>query len=667
MPVIIGGNSIRPAPQVTFQVGHDRTGDGRMLGNTVRATLRGTIVTDKVDDTDTPHTIETKLATVLAKQQQLRDWFAADGVWLEVQGWDGSAPTKFMVQNVESIEFDPGLWVERCDYTIELSGQSFADGNANTDHVESATESWQFEEAEGPHTYRGTHTVQVKGKKTFNAEGTFDKAAWQYAKTFAISMLGLDWTTTKTPWSAMAGSDMWTGSSVLPDASTPYNRVVTESIDELEGTYAVTETFFISNGPYWEEYTVSTRKVTDDPTMTLTVGLNGTIHGLTTSMHDPEGKTANAIARWLTVKTLLLTRAQSYVIGSITLNANPSSISYDYNTTEGTVSYQYEYNDRKLTNDTFEFYNVAMQTGVEDSHTLVTVEGTITGVRYGGDVDPGLKFTRARAQWELVKLTLLARAIAESGITDLKPFPVSANVTPNAQDGSMNYSYSFDNRNPEGVRHEFVVSKRYSREDGRTLVSIDGTVTGLRTIAADHDYPFTTYDPNERYAAALAYYQGISGNLFGLIGNYVDASKVNPQPYTTAVGHNQYGGQVTYQLEFNSIPAPCIAGALSENITVTDDAAVPVVAVIPVMGRAKGPVIQNMGTVREKRRSVTIEIVMPVDMSTDICGSSSMTPPLTVDISPYAPSGSPVYLETDQTQWSPSTGHFLRQCSWLFE
>lgn len=664
MPVIIDGHSIRPAPPVSFQITHNRTGDGRFLSTTVQATLRGTIVTDKTDDTVVYHGIDEKLATVLAKQRQLRDWFR-EGAWFEVQGYDGSAPVKFRVVSVDSIDFAEGNWVDRCDYTIQLTGQGFSDDAADVFHVESAAENWQFEEGEGPHTYRVTHTLSAKGRTTYDND-TPTYPAWQYARTFVWAHLGLDWTTRESPYSPLAGSDLWSQLALQPDSSGVYNRAVNESIDELDGTYSVTETFFVAGGPAWEEYTMTVRNVADDPTMTVSVALNGTVHGLTTQMHDPEGKYANAVLQWNTVRSLLYARAQAAMPNGVTLTAQPSSLNVDHNPNEGTVSYQYEYNDRHLVNDTYEFYNVSMQTGDEDSHTSVTIEGTVTGVRYVSDADPTLKFTRANAQWELVKLTLLSRAITESGIADLKPFPTSASVTPNKQDGSLSYSYTFTNQNPQSVRHEFTVETRYSREDGRTVVSVNGTVTGLRTIDRASDYPFRAYSPSERYDNALAYYNGMSGNIFGLVSTYVDTSKVNPRAYTTSVAHNQYAGTVSYTAEYNSLPLPCVSGALSENITITDDSATQVIAIIPVLGRAKGPVIQDIGTVKERRRGVTIEVVMPVDTNTRICDPSAASAP-SIDISPYAPAGNPVYLEQDQTQWSPTNGHYTRQVSWIYE
>jgi hypothetical protein len=663
MPVIYGTTSLRPAPQVSLANSYQTLGDGRFVGSTVTATLKGTIVADKLADTDTPHAIEQKLTTIIQKQADLRKVFSLDGLWFEIQGYDGSAPVKF-IAIVDSIEFAEGQWVDKCDYTVVLHGETVAGEEGEANHIESASESWQYEEADGLHTYRASHTLQAKGKTYYESGGgTVTKKAWEWAKDFVVNKLTLDWGGVNASWSPKAGKEIFETGAIQPENSLlPFNRVITQNVDEDEGTYNVTENFFLSTTPYWEEYTVSSRKDFANPQTSNLVSINGVIHGLATGLHNPESKLVNSQARWLTVKTLLYSRASAYAPG-ITLNVKHTSQSVEFNVNEGTVSYNFEWNDRLLTY--FEFYNVAMQTSMEDSKTTVTVDGSIIGERYFDDPYPTdllVRYNRALVQWNISKLLIFTRALTDSGITDLQPFPVSATMTPNKQDGAITYSYVFDNRIPQSVRHDYTVSTHYSREDGRTVISIDGTITGLRL--ASPTIPFGINTPLERYSNANSFFGGISGSLIGLASTYIDVSKVNPLPFGKTVSHVPNSGQLTYQYEFNSNPLPCVAGSLSENITVTDDAATPVIAIISVLGRQKGPVMQQIGTVKEKRRSVSIEVVMPVDFTTNIC--SAVIPPA-IDISAYAPTGNPVYLEQDQTQWSPSSGHLSRTVAWIYE
>lgn len=665
MPVIYGGNSIRPAPKVRLSRSNNESSDGRKLGTTIQATLTGTITATKTNDTETAIAIESRLSTILQKQEALREVFATDGQLLEIQGYDGSAPIKFNAL-VKSIDFDEGLWVDVSNYTVVLEGYYFAGEEWSGDpYIESASENWSFEEAEGPHTYRAVHTLNAKGKTVYDADGNLSTPAWQRAKDFVVNQLGLGWNTTETPWSTTAGSTLAADSSVALDASTPYNRIISETLDEFEGTYGVTETFFVSANPYWEEYTVSVRRVTDERFFGTAASIQGTIHGLYVNLHDIETKLVNAKARWVALQPMLLSRVQAYVPSGVTLNSHPVTATSDMNYNEGTVTYAYEFNDRTITNDTLETYNVSMQTSSEDNRTTVTIEGSIHGQQYQDEnFSLDIRYNRALAQWNIVKLLLFSRCVNETAIADLRAFPVSASMTPNKDDGSIQYSFSFDNRIPETVRDEFTVSTRFSREDGRTYVTIEGTITGYRSASATN--PFVANSAFERYDNALSYWNSIESNLLGLAATYVDTSLVNPTPYSKQVNHIPRGGQLTYTYEYNSIPAPCYNGSLSEIITITDEAATKVIAVVPVLGRAAGPVLQDTGTVKEKRRSVTIEIVMPVSGTISTCSASSNPAPV-VDITSYAPSGSLVYLEQDQSSWSPTSGHFSRQASWIYQ
>src|SRR5947209_1750749 len=164
MPVIYDNQEVRPVQTINVANTYQNLGDGRRIGNTITATVHGTIVATKVGDVETPINIENRLSTILQKQKQIRSIFANDGRWFEVQGWDGTPPTKF-VAIVDSIEFGEGPWIETCPYSVTLHGETEAgEEPIENNHIESANESWQFEEGEGPHTYRATHNVQAKGK-----------------------------------------------------------------------------------------------------------------------------------------------------------------------------------------------------------------------------------------------------------------------------------------------------------------------------------------------------------------------------------------------------------------------------------------------------------------------------------------------------------------------
>jgi hypothetical protein len=644
---------------VRFNTEKQELPDGRLLSSVVTATLTGELAAQSNGEAVTPLTIEARLSTILRKQEALRDIFSVDGRLFEVQGWDGTEPVKFNAK-VRSIEFGEGPWVDVCPYTVVLEGEDFSGENADNPHVAEASESWSFEEAEAPHTYRVSHEVSATGKAVYDADGSITVAAWENAKAFVQGKLGLDWTATNAIWSPKSGQDLAGESAVQPDALTPFNRVVAETLNETAGTYQVTETFVLSANPYTEAYTVQTRRVTDQPGTYVVVSISGSIQGLFTELHDNEAKLANALAAWDTIQDLLITRATVYA--GAALNARPTVAQSEANPRDGTVSYTYEYSDRSLVNDTFESYQVEAQAGIEDGTTTVTINGSVAGQHYADD-PPGTDFfQRALDQWNSSsKLALFARCVADSGVNDLRPFPVSATMTPNRLEGTITYSYAYSNRVPETVKNEYSVERRTSREDGRTVIVVSGTLTGLRSASPTN--PFAANDLLERYDNARAYWDGMKEGLLGLAATYLSVAGVQPLAYQTTESHLPPQGQITYSYEFNSTPLAITPGALSESVNVSDDDAIPLIAVFPIPGSGSaGPVIQDLNAVSEKKRSVTISIVMPPSANlTDINGYP------VVDISPYVPSGTSVKKTGDNRQWDPVQGRFVRTVSWIYK
>ena len=80
--------------------------------------------------------------------------------------------------------------------------------------------------------------------------------------------------------------------------------------------------------------------------------------------------------------------------------------------------------------------------------------------------------------------------------------------------------------------------------------------------------------------------------------------------------------EITYSLEFNDRPYNYFTGVLSENISVNDTYPGDVFAVIPVMGRKTGPILQYIQGRTEYKRSINIELLLDY---TDIPYSSERT------------------------------------------
>ena len=230
-------------------------------------------------------------------------------------------------------------------------------------------------------------------------------------------------------------------------------------------------------------------------------------------------------------------------------------------------------------------------------------------------------------------------------------------------------------------------------------VSIDGNIKGLteyspsgfggsdgNTSGGGSD-PTTL--PSGAYDNALGKYNLISNSgLFGVgsdvykRANNSVAVELNSQPKSVSLGTNAYTGEVTYNLQFDNRPTNIISGVLAESISVNDTYPGDVFAVIPVIGRATGPVLQYIGGRTEYKRDVSINLTM--DYTKIPYGSQrndlllkkpSVVQPtanqLGALLSELSPAGEPgirkYFLSPPSESWNPKEGTYSFNVSWTYE
>lgn len=156
-------------------------------------------------------------------------------------------------------------------------------------------------------------------------------------------------------------------------------------------------------------------------------------------------------------------------------------------------------------------------------------------------------------------------------------------------------------------------------------VKIDGTITGLSDM---HPRTYSAIDinyfneNNTPYAKAINKYNNISNNgLFGFNSilynrasnacSYVENIHLNAEPLSVSIGSNENAGTITYSLEFDNRPTNVFGDSvLFENISVSDNYPGDVFAIIPVIGRQTGPILQYIKGRTEYSRSVNIELIL---------------------------------------------------------
>jgi len=353
------GNLLQPAPFVSVSKQFQKSENGESVGTLFNLTIQGTIVAFKgspdsagdfwtVSGSPADETIaaNARLKAIIRKEEAIRDLFSNEGKSLEFQSLDGSQPMKCNPR-ILSVEFPEGTWYDRVPYTIVceadivyINGTALGEDDF-TEFISSATETWAFETSEDqqedleqPRTYRMTHTVEAQGKRFYDETGTLEKEAWQQAQDWVLPKLGFDATVA-----------LSAGVNNLPDYYQGLNHVRSENTNKQGGNYSVTESWIVSSGTALETFDVST--VESDNDGTINVSINGQVTGLeerdsdlqlTTSKYD------NAVTKFAIVEPLIQGRASSYS-GAI-LHPTPINTTVGRNPNTGTISYNYEYNDR---------------------------------------------------------------------------------------------------------------------------------------------------------------------------------------------------------------------------------------------------------------------------------------------------------------------------------
>jgi hypothetical protein len=368
--------------------------------------------------------IGNRLGSILEKQNAIRSLFAVDGHRMELLSIDGNEPLMVFYPTVQSVSFEEGIYVDICRYTVSLRAEFLldkddkiiSDGLTHLNRepteppdlvngqypttgyfgdsgrkllethiaevgglVEDFSDSWSIEEeANGitvdPYgvrpentikTYRLTRNLSATGKTIHGPQGGVNKRweAWEQAQGFIRKRLSDEY-----PSIPPSGTNKYFASgfiNIAQNAYGGYNHSRSESIDKTNGTYSVSETWLLSSGTAYENYSLSLSSSSDSTTQT--VSINGTIKGL--SSIPPSGTIfggnftdgrntpyENATIKYnevtgnggFGVTSHIYKRVQN--VTPVTINPTPKSISVGVNEFTGEITYDIQFDSRPLAN-----------------------------------------------------------------------------------------------------------------------------------------------------------------------------------------------------------------------------------------------------------------------------------------------------------------------------
>jgi hypothetical protein len=280
----------------------------------------------------------------------------------------------------------------------------------------------------------------------------------------------------------------------------------------------------------------------------------------------------------------------------------------------------------------------------------------------------------------LSKIGLNSNIISSSGINNLPSYYKGLNHVRNENIDKQggNYSVTENWVLASGYATEtFSVNISNELESQYKTVSIEGSVNGYE----ERDGNLNIL--SSKWENAYNKYASISGVMF-IRAQQFSGMSLNIVPLSETVGHNPIQGTIDYSFEYNGRPMNIIDGAKSESIVINDNIGGQLFASVFVLGRLRGPVLQDLNTKPANTRSLSIEIVVPAPYytdnsistvkglinskkpSSDALYSASITNVINA-ANPLNNGFTTVFQSQPQESWDFKEGRYSYQCEWTYE
>lgn len=689
MPVLLGNQYLIPAPLFTINKQINFHPDGRPLNHIYNISLDGTLLpthgspsstgwnTDGFPAVQTSITsFDAKFSSLMTKQEYLREYLSTSG--LKLTYLSETAAGVSLYPKLVSIDFTPGTWVIKSDYSIKLQSDNLSyieSGNDISDtkniiydtaysglNLVSLSDSYQIRERDdGLDILEITRNLSSTASFIASGEGPMP---WQNARTAVGIRIS------EIPFESGIINILPTGSTLLTSGYLG-NLVEEESIDQLGGTYSLSQRYLFSYTNYIETRTISKNiaqnLLGDGGPVVESITVNGSITGLDVD-NISANKLTNASGYWNTL---------SGTIGDLVgANGDPVSYSVNINPNAGIIDYSYQF-----VNNSGIFYKHSYDVSTNYNNSefpTVTINGNIEGYTpdslYSGTGPNYTKFDNAVTGWLAVSGTLKTLAFAYPALTPsgglFSNNPLSQTITFNKANGTINYNLVFAYTSGTNVNYQNNYTIDLSTENAshynlaglNCVASIQGTVVGLQTGG----------DPNSKIENARTGWNTIKSSLYTLVNNEysllgtgvpVLGSGFNRR----SVGINSQAGTISYTAAFNNAPPTSNNLIAIEDISVEENNATDLFAVQNIPGLLSGPIIQNIQTVSERRRNININFTLYPKPTSPFYWSyndkSTIDSIASGIVSGLVPSGTRTvnyWFGGDSISWNPKGGLYSR-------
>ena len=424
-PFIFDSKKGFPAPTVSIDVDHIRTGPGDYISSQQTINLEGVCYVGKmVDQNDSrdyydlnPNEKSESIVDLIGKAQELETAISSRNNSLLVVGMSNIQNIPFLVSGnakLEEINFNENEnnWTNTIDYSIVFKIYVSGTGSplinpSSFAYVDSVTDNYSLEPMYDNQyiynnkyypTYKLTRNIGAVGKRVTSASGSL-----YHAK---------KWVVDRDQWKPLTGI-------LDPTVFSLYNHERSVNFSEVEGSYSITDTCIAKSGDPWiENFTMS---FDVDDKFKRTISINGTVQGLAPAFPLYNKSDLNIYENNMLV--------------------NPSGKLDLYPTATGLSGTPGGYADPNIvTRDNINMKRVKYQNAVSGYRQIV---------------DSGIVFSRAK-EYDLLSQNLITDNFHGKKSFDnyknkaLNSIPLSINDAMYPFEGKINYSATYDTR-PIGV------------------------------------------------------------------------------------------------------------------------------------------------------------------------------------------------------------------------
>lgn len=567
------------------------------LGTRNRLTFNGVLLPDLpalsgVDD------YATCLELLDRKSDQLRDALNEDRGNLLIVDASGY-PMLSVYPKITSFDFPESQMTRRRDYTIAFEYDSDFNDECK---IDTYSESWDFA-SQDDDTISVSHTINAVGLPDMPAA----TGALENAKAFVLPRVNvLD----KSKSSFL--TTPYVSSLVDVQNLTEYNHTRSESVDDVQGSYQISESWTMASGAYKDDRTVEINTVLDEfGTLVDTITMNGTVVGygditfdkLDNAVYGFENVVAPEIGFYSTTNVASRTRSDNRFGGSVSY-----SIAFGTDVDEPlesrTTSRSFQRNEDGTTSQTVTVsakVKPTSESGIELAMDYVYANNypidNAVEPYFAAALSGNLESISSERD-EIQKIFTLTKIYREQGVP--------------------NY------------REEYQVNREQSVQNAITTITVNGTIYGLSSEDS-------TSSQVRFHAASGAFYGTVEplilSRAWGLVpsGGCIGSSQISD-----TIGFNKINGIITYDYKFDNKFKTDNENILDENLDVQYTLPGDVVVKIPIPGKADGPILQDQETTTGYSKTLKIQYTMRASGNT--CGQLSTTEQRNLEIAALAES-----------------------------